>query len=89
MFKGVKSKLGSLYSNAREKASHSFSGGTPLQRLVRDNKGNSELVAVIVLIAIVLVIGVAVFLPAMKDYFETTVAPSMKTATQNIFNFGS
>jgi hypothetical protein len=87
MFKGVKSKLGSLVSAAREKAAKGSRTPAPVYRLIRDNRGNSEMVAVVVLIVIVLVIGAVVFLPGLKDYFQNTVSPSMKTATQNIFNF--
>lgn len=87
MFKSAKSKLCSFVSAAREKASKSSRTLTPSHRLIRDNRGNSEMVAVVVLIVVVLVIGAVVFLPGLKDYFQNTVTPSMKTATQNLFNF--
>ena len=87
MFKGVKDKLGSLVSAAREKAAKGSRTPAPVHRLIRDNRGNSEMVAVVILIVIVLVIAAVVFLPGMKDYFQNTVTPSMKTATQNLFNF--
>lgn len=88
MFKGVKSKLSSPNSIAQGKATQSNRAATPMHRLARDNRGNSEMVAVLVLIVVVLVIAAVIFLPGMKDYFQNTVAPGMKTATQNLFNFG-
>jgi uncharacterized protein HemX len=87
MFKNTKNKLGSLVSAAREKAAKGSRTPAPVHRLIRDNKGNSEMVAVVVLIVVVLVIGAVVFLPGLKDYFQNTVSPGMKTATENIFNF--
>ena len=88
MFKS-KSKLGSPNSISRGKATQSNSTVTPMHRLVRDNRGNSEMVAVLVLIVVVLVIAAVIFLPGMKDYIQNTVAPGMKTATQNLINFKS
>lgn len=57
------------------------------QGKAKDKKGNSEFVAVVVLIIIVLVIGALIFLPGAKDYFQNTVFAGMKTATENLFNF--
>ena len=87
MFKDVKRKIGSLLSTVREKAAEGGITASPVHRLVRDNRGNSELVAVIALIAVVLVVAVVYFMPVLKDYFQNTVPAGMKTATQNIFNF--
>ncbi len=54
---------------------------------LKDQKGSSEMVAVIVLIIVVIVIGAVVFLPGLKTYLQDTVLAGIKTATEGLFNF--
>jgi hypothetical protein len=77
MFKEVTRKLGSQL----------FAAGVSLRSKAKNNRGISEMVAVVVLIIIVLVVGALVFLPGTKDYFQNTVFTGMKTATANLFNY--
>lgn len=58
---------------------------TRVCQIVKDKKGNSEMVAVIVLMIIVLVIGALVFLPGLKGYLTDTVFKDLATATSNLF----
>lgn len=57
------------------------------RRIFQNNKGSSEMVAVIVLIIIVLVIGAVVFLPSLTSYIRDVILPGLKSATDNLFNF--
>lgn len=82
-------KLGSRISAARAKGRRALSS-VKYRRMNR--RGNSEMVAVAVLVIAVLVIGVlvigaVVFIPGAKTYFTDTVFSGMKTATENLFNF--
>lgn len=87
MFNEAKKKISALYPNAQGKSPHNFKKITSMRRMFKDNKGNSELVAVIALMAVVLVVAAVVFLPGMEDFFQNTVAKGLKTATENIFSF--
>lgn len=54
---------------------------------LKNDRGASEVVAVVALIIVVLVIVTVVFLPDIKNYIDQTVMPGLAQSTKNLFDY--
>lgn len=58
-----------------------------VQKVLRDNRGFSHTVEVVLIIVLVVAVLGAVFAPQIVKWFTQTVMPSLSTATTSLFNF--